>query len=191
MHSRYGSGPAGDDRDRAAAVGPLMLGTARNEQVGAPDSGGQHAADQCSRVPARLDVAVVVHNMAGTPDSAAARGLCLGQHGIDPGGRLPLQLARVCKPEFAQHARRPEVPRRYYTSAPGEFRILDYVQVRRQVGRNWIARCPSCANANRDRSGDNLAIAVEEPRKYICWAGCSKEMIREALGRPITEKRYA
>jgi hypothetical protein len=93
--------------------------------------------------------------------------------------------------EFVQHARRSEVPRRYYSSAPSEFRILDYVQVRRQVGRNWIARCPSCTQANRDRSGDNLAIAVEEPRKYICWAGCSKEMIREALGRPITQKRYA
>jgi hypothetical protein len=93
--------------------------------------------------------------------------------------------------EFAQHSKRPEVPGRYYTSAPSEFRILDYVQVRRQVGRNWVARCPSCAHAGRDRSGDNLAIAVEEPRKYICWAGCSKEMIREALGRPIVQKRYA
>jgi hypothetical protein len=93
--------------------------------------------------------------------------------------------------EFVQQARRPEAPKRYYTCAPGEFRILDYVQVRRQVGRNFVARCPSCAHAGRDRSGDNLAIAVEEPRKYICWAGCSKEMIREALGRPITQKRYA
>jgi hypothetical protein len=93
--------------------------------------------------------------------------------------------------EFSQHANRPEAPRRYYTSAPTEFRILDYVEVRRQVGRNWIARCPSCAGMNRDRSGDNLAIAVEEPRKYICWAGCSKEMIRQALGRPIPQKRYA
>jgi hypothetical protein len=93
--------------------------------------------------------------------------------------------------EFAQHSKRTEVPERYYTSAPSEFRILDFVQVQRQVGRNWIARCPSCANAGRDRSGDNLAIAVEEPRKYICWAGCSKEMIREAVGRPIAQKRFA
>jgi hypothetical protein len=93
--------------------------------------------------------------------------------------------------EFAQRSKRPEVPQRYYTSAPSDFRILDYVQVRRQVGRNWIARCPSCTRADRDRSGDNLAIAVEEPRKYICWAGCSKEMIREAVGRPTTHKRYA
>jgi hypothetical protein len=93
--------------------------------------------------------------------------------------------------EFAQHSKRTEVPERYYTSAPSEFRILDFVQVQRQVGRNWIARCPSCANAGRDRSGDNLAIAVEEPRKYICWAGCTKEMIREAVGRPIAQKRFA
>ena len=92
--------------------------------------------------------------------------------------------------ELVQNARRPEAPKRYYIAGPGEFRILDYVQVRRQAGRNW-ARCPACAHANRDRSGDNLAIAVEEPRKYICWAGCSKEMIREALGRPIVQKRYA
>lgn len=67
----------------------------------------------------------------------------------------------------------------------GEFRILEYVQASRRVGRNWVTRCPSCAAANRDRAGDNLAISVEEPQKYICWAGCSREMIRAALGRPI------
>jgi hypothetical protein len=93
--------------------------------------------------------------------------------------------------EFTQHAKRADVPKRYFTSPPNEFRILDYVEVRRQCGRNWIARCPSCARANRDTSGDNLAISIEEPRKYICWAGCSREMIREALGRPIPQKRYA
>ena len=83
-------------------------------------------------------------------------------------------------------------PNRYISAPASEFRILDYVEVRRQVGRNWIARCPSCAAANHDRSGDNLAISVEEPRKYICWAGCTKEMIRNAIGRPIPEnRRYA
>ena len=89
-----------------------------------------------------------------------------------------------------QQARRPEVPR-YLESKPGEFRILDYVEVRRQAGKNWVARCPSCAAHGRDRSRDNLAIAVEEPRKYVCWAGCTKEMIREALGRPIRERQAA
>jgi len=76
-------------------------------------------------------------------------------HGFIAGKQIP--------PEFAQHARRPEMPARYFTSVPNEFRILDYVQVRRQVGRNFVARCPSCAGAGRDQSGDNLAISVSEP----------------------------
>ncbi len=92
--------------------------------------------------------------------------------------------------ELKQQAHRPEVPK-YLESRPGEFRILDYVEVRRQVGRNWVARCPSCAALGHDRSCDNLAIAVEEPRKYICWAGCTKEMIRETLGRPIRDRQAA
>ena len=37
--------------------------------------------------------------------------------------------------EFAQHARRTECPK-YFQSKPGEFRILEYVEVKRQVGRN-------------------------------------------------------
>jgi hypothetical protein len=92
--------------------------------------------------------------------------------------------------EFAQRARQVEKPK-YFGPKPGEFRILDYVRVRRQVGRNWIARCPSCAGVGHDKSGDNLAISVDEPRKYCCWAGCTKEMIRAALGRPIPERRSA
>jgi hypothetical protein len=68
----------------------------------------------------------------------------------------------------------------------GEFRILDHVRPRpRVVARNYWARCPSCALMGHDRSGDNLAISVDDPRKYRCWAGCTKEMIREALGCPI------
>ena len=90
----------------------------------------------------------------------------------------------------AEGAIRTELPTRLEPK-PGEFRILDYVAVRRRVGRNWVARCPSCAADGHDRSGDNLAIAVDEPRKYCCWAGCTKEMIRAALGRPIPERRLA
>jgi hypothetical protein len=93
-------------------------------------------------------------------------------------------------PEFLARALRPEVPK-YFAPKPGEFRILDYVRAERQVGRNWVARCPSCAAAGHDKSGDNLAIAVDEPRKYCCWAGCTKERIRAALGRPIPERRLA
>lgn len=66
-----------------------------------------------------------------------------------------------------------------------EFRILDYVAVKRRSGRNYWTRCPSCARQGRDQGGDNLAICVADPRKYKCWAGCPKELIREALGCPI------
>jgi hypothetical protein len=72
-----------------------------------------------------------------------------------------------------------------------EFRILDYVGNIRKVGRNYVTRCPSCAEAGQDRSGDNLAISVEDPRKYLCWAGCSREMIRRAVGCPIPLRRSA
>jgi hypothetical protein len=65
------------------------------------------------------------------------------------------------------------------------FVILDHVETRRRIGRNWVAQCPSCGAAGRDRSKDNLAISVEEPWKYICWAGCTKEQIRAALGAPV------
>jgi hypothetical protein len=70
-----------------------------------------------------------------------------------------------------------------------EFRILDYVRPARKRSRNYWGRCPSCAEQGRDRSGDNLAISVADPRLYRCWAGCSKEMIRAALGQPIPIKR--
>ena len=66
-----------------------------------------------------------------------------------------------------------------------EFCILDHVgPVRRRSGNYWT-KCPSCAQQGRDRSGDNLAICVTDPRKYKCWAGCTKEMIRAAVGCPI------
>ena len=66
-----------------------------------------------------------------------------------------------------------------------KFRILDYVRVTRKNGRNWQARCPSCAQIGRDRNGDNLSIQIKNPRLYRCWAGCTKEEIRAALGQPI------
>jgi len=72
-----------------------------------------------------------------------------------------------------------------------EFRILDHVGNVRKVGRNYVTRCPSCAETGRDRGGDNLAISIEDPRKYRCWAGCAKEAIRQALGCPIPVRRTA
>jgi hypothetical protein len=72
-----------------------------------------------------------------------------------------------------------------------EFRILDHVGKVRKVGRNYVTQCPSCADAGQDRSGDNLAISIEDARKYICWAGCTKEMIRRAVGCPIPVRQSA
>jgi TOTE conflict system, Archaeo-Eukaryotic Primase domain len=83
----------------------------------------------------------------------------------------------------------PAVP--FVRSSGREFRILEHVGKVRKVGRNYVTRCPSCADAGQDRSGDNLAISIEDPRKYICWAGCTKEMIRRALGHPIPTRRSA
>jgi hypothetical protein len=71
------------------------------------------------------------------------------------------------------------------------FCILDYVSETRIVGRNYVARCPSCALRGRDHGRDNLAILVSNPRFYQCWAGCTKEMIREAVGRPIPIRQSA
>jgi hypothetical protein len=73
-----------------------------------------------------------------------------------------------------------------------EFRILDFVQTTgKQDSRNWKAPCPSCAEAGRDRSRDNLGIKISDPRFYICRAGCTKEEIRAALGQPIRKAMTA
>lgn len=89
-------------------------------------------------------------------------------------------------PEFAPRKFQP-APYRPVSNGR-EFRILDHVKVRQKNGRNYWARCPSCAQRGRDRSEDNLAISVSNPRLYCCWAGCSAEMIRSALGCPIRRK---
>jgi hypothetical protein len=65
------------------------------------------------------------------------------------------------------------------------FRILSYVRPVRRSGRNYVAQCPSCAQRGEDRHETHLSISVAEPRMYRCWAGCTKEMIRSALGCPI------
>jgi len=76
----------------------------------------------------------------------------------------------------------------HWDSANG-FRILDHIEVRRRTGRNWVAQCPSCAAAGHDTARDNLAVSVDEPWKYCCWAGCTKEQIRAALGHPLPAAR--
>lgn len=50
-------------------------------------------------------------------------------------------------------------------------------QVRRN-GKNFNAECPSCHKKP-------LSINAANPDLYRCWHGCTKEMIREALGCPI------
>ncbi|MGH9739015.1 MAG: TOTE conflict system archaeo-eukaryotic primase domain-containing protein [Candidatus Acidiferrales bacterium] len=88
--------------------------------------------------------------------------------------------------------RKRSVPDQAFVRSSGhEFRILDHVGKIRKAGRNYVAQCPSCAEAGQDRSGDNLAISIDDPRKYICWAGCTKEMIRRAVGCPIPVRRSA
>jgi hypothetical protein len=65
------------------------------------------------------------------------------------------------------------------------FHILSYIRTHRRSGKNYVGQCPSCAQRGEDRRGTHLSISVAEPRMYHCWAGCTKEMIRSALGCPI------
>ncbi len=110
------------------------------------------------------------------------------------GAQLEALIAgKAIPPELEGRKLQPDATRTQSGSGNGrEFRILDYIKTKlRKVGRNYVTRCPSCAEGGHDRSGDNLAISIEDPRKYICWAGCRKEMIREALGCPIRYRQSA
>lgn len=84
---------------------------------------------------------------------------------------------------------KPKIDLPPYDPLRREFHILDYVQPALKRSGNYWTRCPSCSRQGRDHSGDNLAISVADPRKYRCWAGCTKEMIREAVGQPIRASR--
>lgn len=72
-------------------------------------------------------------------------------------------------------------------SRRGAFLITEHIDMNacHRAGRNWVTQCPSCKSAGRDRGKDNLAISVAEPQKYLCWAGCTREQIRAALGVPV------
>jgi hypothetical protein len=95
------------------------------------------------------------------------------------------------EPDFSMRPQRNSRTERKEGSARSEFRILEHVGTVRKIGRNYITRCPSCADSGHDRSGDNLAILIEDPRFYKCWAGCTKEIIRAALGCPIRVRHSA
>lgn len=98
-------------------------------------------------------------------------------------------VAGLEMPEQFRPTRRVELAP--YDPSRREFHILDYVRPVHKRSANYWARCPSCSRQGHDRSGDNLAISVADPRKYRCWAGCTKEMIRAALGQPIGIGRKA
>jgi hypothetical protein len=109
------------------------------------------------------------------------------------------RLRRVTEDELDRFTSRKELPANVSKAWPEaepireqrtergrtRFCILDHVGKTRTAGKNYVARCPSCAQAGRNPGGDNLAILVADPRFYLCWAGCNKEMIRAAVGRPI------
>ena len=95
------------------------------------------------------------------------------------------------RPNTPPQAQRTNRVERKEGTARSEFRILEHVKTLRKVGRNYVARCPSCADCGHDSVGDNLAILIEDPRFYKCWAGCTKEMIRAALGCPIRVRQSA
>jgi hypothetical protein len=92
-------------------------------------------------------------------------------------------VAGLEMPEEFQPKPKIELPP--YDPQRREFHILDHVGPVRRRSSNYWTRCPSCSQQGHDRSADNLAISVVDPRKYKCWAGCTKEMIRAALGRPV------
>ena len=103
--------------------------------------------------------------------------------------RLKTLIHGMCFPEVY----RPVAAVSYICISAGrrEFRILDHVRTTRRDSRNWWARCPSCALIGRDRTGDNLSIQIKDSRFYKCWAGCTKDEIRAALGRPTRMKQAA
>lgn len=110
-------------------------------------------------------------------------------------------LRKLTAVELADLTQGMELPRPYRPPVPEslvpyvpvagrrEFRILDFVQTTgKQDSRNWKAQCPSCAQAGRDKSRNNLGIKIADARFYQCRAGCSKEEIRAALGQPIPKR---
>ena len=86
----------------------------------------------------------------------------------------------------------PAIERRWIapSGVASHFSILEHLgHKKRRIGRNYVTGCPACASVGKDRHGDNLSVSIADPRKYKCWAGCTKEEIRRALGCPIQSFR--
>jgi hypothetical protein len=64
------------------------------------------------------------------------------------------------------------------------FDIRKYVRLKDRTGKNMWGQCPSCAKQGHDRGRDNLAVNKTNPNLYCCWAGCTADDIREAVGAP-------
>jgi hypothetical protein len=95
-----------------------------------------------------------------------------------------LIAGKTMPPQLASPQPKPQPRFLTHSALPG-FRILDHITTElHRMGHNNVTRCPSCAEDGHDRSGDNLSISIEDPRKYICWAGCTRDMIRAAVGCP-------
>jgi hypothetical protein len=93
-----------------------------------------------------------------------------------------LIAGKAMPPQLAPPGPESELKMTRHSGGQG-FQILDHITTPlRIVGHNNVTRCPSCAEDGHDRSGDNLSISIEDPRKYICWAGCTSDMIRAAVG---------
>jgi hypothetical protein len=116
------------------------------------------------------------------------------QHDLDAQMTYLRELRRVTEKQLSDliaglvlEEERQSQPSASTRTARSTFQILAHLDPEglRRVGRNWVTQCPSCAAAGRDRGKDNLAISVEEPSKYLCWAGCTNIQIRAALGAPI------
>ena len=104
--------------------------------------------------------------------------------------RLSTLVTGLTMPEALRP--RPAIPLPPYDPTRREFHILHHVAKGRRSGKDYRTKCPSCALAGRDKNNDNLAVNIADPRKYRCWAGCTKEEIRAAVGCPIrrfTENR--
>ncbi len=67
---------------------------------------------------------------------------------------------------------------------PDAFDIRKYTRLKDRTGKNMIGQCPSCAKQGRDRGRDNLAVNKNNPNLYCCWAGCTADDIRRAVGAP-------
>jgi hypothetical protein len=91
------------------------------------------------------------------------------------------QFSETAPPMHLATGETPQPVHRYgFMTQPGLiFHILDYVKILRTDARNHWTQCPSCAAGGRDTSRDNLAISVDEPLKYRCWAGCRRRRSAE------------